>query len=1074
MSEIGREFIDDLTGLYNRRFLNRSAVESINEADQRKTLLSIALIDLDHFKNVNDIYGHSRGDSVLKEFAVFLKDLLRKDDTVYRYGGDEFVCILPNTDYEQARRISLRFIEQCRRMEFVKIRLTMSIGIASFPSDGEDWLAVFNTADHQLYSAKRHGRDRIGTFKKEEKKLIIPTVEIIGRDEEIERVKKLINPVFTGSSGAVCISGEVGVGKTRLVHEIVSASDYQEYGFLISNLSATTKSIPYYPFRDIIRSVIETEGRGSITEIPGAYQIELIKIIPELSDELTETDKGIFMIDKFRLFDGVRRFLSIQASKSPLFICLDNIQWADNGSLELFHYLVRVLRESPVFFFFVYRIEEAKDSTFQNVMQLMAREGLYEKIELEPLEPAAVARMLAFMIDDSPSPELNDYINRETGGNPFFIEELMKSLEQNDAFTRDKDRVLFDESKKVVIPYSVKGVVDRKLGMISSEASNLLEYAAVIGREFNFTFLRDTTRMNEGHLFDLMDEIIHMRLLKESRGERYYFSEDVIREVIYNRINKAKLRRYHRSVGKMLLSINKDNTEEIVEELSHHFYLCGDRKRAIKFSMIAADRAKNAYANRDAIEFYTRTLECLSESEIEKKGIKGIECLKKRAAVLDLVGENEKAIEDLTEAISKAKVLCEKKLEADCLIALCRVYFGISHYDDTIEMAEKALDIYRGLNDKNGEAEGLNCMGIANWYLGEFDDALKLYQSSLEIVKSTGNQKFVAMILGNSSIIFWNLGEYSKALTYYLRALDITKKLGDSETEGRALNNIGLIYSTLDDNAKALECYEQSLKISKEIGNRQLEASILNNIGIVNVRSGEYARAIKHYMDSLHISLETGTRKVEAMTRNNIGILYCNLGDYSSALEYCKNSLKISGEISDRQTETESFIGAGDIYLEQEHLPEAEEYYNKAYSTAQMIKSKSLLVEVLICLTRLYLEKNELDKVGEQMERISSLVDEIDSKKIKAEISCLSGRFLAKRKKWDKAKNTFKESVTIFKELENHFSLAQVYYYQGLMLRESGAKIEAEKHFIKAQKIFRKLDAKGWIKKTGECLKKPE
>ncbi|MCK4505713.1 MAG: tetratricopeptide repeat protein [Candidatus Aegiribacteria sp.] len=1066
MNDIGMEYIDDLSGLYNRRYLNRTAFEYIREAGLKKGFLSVVIIDLDHFKNINDTYGHSVGDEVLIEYAAFLKDLLRKDDIVYRYGGDEFICILPDTRYKHAARISSRLLEQCHSREFSKIRLTCSIGIASFPIDGQDWMSIFNASDRRLYSAKRHGRDRIGAFRKEERRVVTPTNEIVGREEEMGRIKDVINRTADGSMRAVCISGEIGIGKTRLVHEAVKESVNKGISFQESNLSATTRSIPYYPFREIVRSVFRKEGRESIAGIPQAFLVELTKIIPELSDEFVDLDKSIFMLDKFRLYEGIRKFLELQASNSPLIICLDNIHWADDSSLELFNYLVRALKESPVFFFFIYRIEEAKSEPFRRVMQSMNREKLYDLIELEPLKPFEVAKMLSLMVGISPSSELNDYIYRETGGNPFFVEELMKSLETNDAFISTGTELSFAKGKEVIIPHLVMGVVNRKMGMMSSQSQELLKYAAVIGRKFDFALLREVTGMNEGHLFDLMDEIIGMRLLKESEGEKYYFSEDVIRETIYQQIHKIKSKNYHRKVGEALLNLNAECFENVVEELTYHYYLCKDNDKVIEYGMIAADRAKNAYANRDAIEFYNRVLECLKESEIEGQGLKEIEVLKKRAAVLDLVGENETAIEDLREAVRNAQVLGEKKLEADCLIDLCRVYFGLSHYDDTIEMAEKALEIYRELNDEQGEMGGLNCIGIANWYLGEFKNALKLYQSSLTIAEKTKDKKFEAMILGNQSIIFWNLGEYSKSLKHYLRSLEITKILGDIETEAKALSNIGLIYGDLGDNTKAKECYERSLKLSVEMGARKLEASTLNNIGILSVVSGKYAEAIKYYEASVSISIETGTRKIEAMTRNNIGILYCNLGDYSRSLEYCTHSLQIAREINDRQTETESLVGIGDTHLEEGELSIAEEYYEEAQSVVLMIKSNSLHAEVLLSFISLYLEKNDLVTAGKTLSKVFHVIDELDSRKIEATAHYLSGRLSAKEKRWDKAIIAFNKSLTIFEDINRQLNIGQVHYYQGLMHRESGDESRAMKSLDDARKIFEKLGAEGWIKKV--------
>ncbi|MCK4806509.1 MAG: diguanylate cyclase, partial [Candidatus Aegiribacteria sp.] len=356
-NEIKREYIDDLSGLYNRRYLNIKGPEYLQEACRENKHSSVLLIDLDHFKNVNDTYGHSIGDSVLVQFASFLEEIIRQDDSVFRYGGDEFICLLPNTDFKLACRISQRFIEQCRSREFVKIRLTMSIGLASCPEDGSDWSTIFNVADQNLYSAKRHGRDRVGIRALSEKKLIIPTVDLIGRSSELAMLESIVKSAISSKGEAVCIGGETGVGKTRLFQEISLIQSSEETMFVCSNLSATTCSIPYYPFREILRSLIFMQDEQNFDKLPRVYQIELAKIVPEILKKHVEDCSEILMVDRFRLFEGVKKFLELQIVNGTLFICIDNIHWADEKSLELLHYLVRAFRNEPILFILVYRIE---------------------------------------------------------------------------------------------------------------------------------------------------------------------------------------------------------------------------------------------------------------------------------------------------------------------------------------------------------------------------------------------------------------------------------------------------------------------------------------------------------------------------------------------------------------------------------------------------------------------------------------------------------------------------------------------------------------------------------------------
>jgi len=1063
---VGKEYIDDLTTLYNRRYFCQQIQEKLREAEKSNIPLSIVFIDLDHFKNVNDTYGHTRGDAVLKGFALFLKNQLRQDDTVFRYGGDEFICILPNTNYKQAMGISQRIIERCRRMEFSQIRLTVSIGIASFPKDATDWKALVEVADKNMYSAKRLGRDRIGFFDKERRELIIPTKEIVGRGAELEKIKEISKSIFSGKGGAVCVSGEIGVGKTRLVQEVAKDTHFQDALMLSSNLSATTKSIPYFPFREIIRALVYKECKECIEQIPRVYQMEIMKIVPELTNRAREMGEDIFMVDKYRLFEGIRRFLSIGASKRPIFIFIDNIHWADEGSLDLLYYLIRSLRENPVFFFLIFRIEESKEGYFQNILQLMSREGLYKEIKLLPLKFQDVALMLSLILDAKPSTRLVEYVFKKTGGNPFFIEELVKSLEENNALVWNREEWVFDETRKVVIPYSLEGVVERKLSMIDRDAHRVIEYASVIGREFNFSLLREITGINEGLLFDLMDQILEMRLLKESDSEQYCFSEDLIREIVYQKISKGKLRRYHQIVGEKLLSLYKGHTDEVVEELANHFYLSGDRGKAVKYSIIAGDRARDAYANKDAIRFYTWAIESMDKTT-KNRTAKEIECLKKRAEVLNLMGENEKAIIDLEEAIKKAKIIGDKKAEADCLIVLSNIYQNTGQYDKASQVISKAQEIYEQLGDKCGKAETYKLIGNIHFYLGEYQEALKCYKRSLKIKEALKDLMGQAENLNNIGVVYQTLGKFNQALEFFQQSLEISRAIGNPEIEGKNLNNIGIVYYNIGEYTRALRYYEDSLKIFEEIGCRNAVAKGLSNIGSIYHILGEYEKALEFYKNGRKILNEIGNVQGEATNLFNTGSIYENLCNFDEALDLYQRSLKIVEEIGDRQMEVACLSNLGNIHRRKGNYSLAEMYLGKAYALAHEINSEPLIVYVLLKIIEYNLAKDDLNEAQKRLKEVSSFIDKLGSSEYKAHLFSLLGIFYTKKKKWEKAKSSFKNSVSILKEMKNEFELARVYYYQGLMFKEMGDKTNARKALKKAKKIFEKFGASKWIAKIG-------
>jgi diguanylate cyclase (GGDEF)-like protein len=156
---------EPLTGLYNRRYFNETLQRRFSEALRYNADLSCIMIDLDGFKAVNDEYGHQVGDELLQLAAGTVASQLRTADVAARFGGDEFVALLPQTDAESARVLAERILEKfAQEMEerHPKVHLTMSIGIASLASLEENTpQALIRKADSMLYLAKEGGRNQI-------------------------------------------------------------------------------------------------------------------------------------------------------------------------------------------------------------------------------------------------------------------------------------------------------------------------------------------------------------------------------------------------------------------------------------------------------------------------------------------------------------------------------------------------------------------------------------------------------------------------------------------------------------------------------------------------------------------------------------------------------------------------------------------------------------------------------------------------------------------------------------------------------------------------------------------------
>ena len=156
---------DSLTGLLNRRFITLMLDNLHEKAIRYKNMYTVAMVDADHFKQVNDTYGHAVGDVVLKKIADLLCDNLRKSDNVGRIGGEEFLVILPETDKNEALKVLEKIRETISKTPIETgeelINVTISIGISQVSHDDEDSWQVVKRADFSLYRSKENGRNQV-------------------------------------------------------------------------------------------------------------------------------------------------------------------------------------------------------------------------------------------------------------------------------------------------------------------------------------------------------------------------------------------------------------------------------------------------------------------------------------------------------------------------------------------------------------------------------------------------------------------------------------------------------------------------------------------------------------------------------------------------------------------------------------------------------------------------------------------------------------------------------------------------------------------------------------------------
>lgn len=153
--------IDELTGLGNFRYLKEIVDKEVDRAKRYNLFLSVIFFDLDNFKRINDTKGHQTGSLILVEVARVIQKVIRKSDYAFRYGGDEFVIILPLTDKDGAKNFADRIREEINKIKVEGVKITASIGVSTYPDDATSWYELLEKADKYAYLSKSYGGDKI-------------------------------------------------------------------------------------------------------------------------------------------------------------------------------------------------------------------------------------------------------------------------------------------------------------------------------------------------------------------------------------------------------------------------------------------------------------------------------------------------------------------------------------------------------------------------------------------------------------------------------------------------------------------------------------------------------------------------------------------------------------------------------------------------------------------------------------------------------------------------------------------------------------------------------------------------
>ncbi len=461
-------------------------------------------------------------------------------------------------------------------------------------------------------------------------RLEVTPTNFVGRSEEQQLIDDAWSRVSEGPAREiVLVAGEAGLGKTTLATRAAREAFEQGANVLFGHCEEDLV-IPYQLFAETLSHYVTHAAEAELLAHVARHGSELVRIVPALAGripDLPSTKATDADSERSLLFASVLDMLAAASAETPLVLLLDDIQWADKGSLLLLRHLAVSDRPMQILILATYRDDEV--SALLETLAALHRQTGVSRLELQGLDDREVLQCVEAIAGHTVKDvalSIARAVQTETDGNPFFVGELLRHLTATGAISADGRWVAEGAIERLDLPDSVREVIGARIGRLGADCGRVLRLAAVIGREFDFDFLARATAMQEGPLLDVLDQAVEAALIQELSGGtgRYHFTHALIQHALYQDMSAARRVVAHREVAKALEDLCGDRPELRIGELARHWCFApqsGDVPKAIRYAYQAGKSALSALAPADAIDYFESATALVNEHGVTDRDL---------------------------------------------------------------------------------------------------------------------------------------------------------------------------------------------------------------------------------------------------------------------------------------------------------------------------------------------------------------------------------------------------------------------------------------------------------------------
>jgi hypothetical protein len=744
--------------------------------------------------------------------------------------------------------------------------------------------------------------------------------------------------------------------------------------------------------------------------------------------------------------------LDYLVQQGPTVIAIDDLHWSDQTSAEFIVHLFQLTDRLPILFVCAFRpdylspawmIKQAAETNYVH---------RYTEINLSPLSNKDSNSLVdvLFATDNIPL-DVRRMILEKSDGNPFFMEEVIRTLIDNDFVTHNPTNgqlVMTSSIDDISIPDNLQALLAARIDRLEETAKHILQLASVIGRSFYRQVLETISDASDELDYEL-NNLQRLDLILENAREpyiEYIFRQALTQETAYNSILLKHRREFHKLVGEALLHLYHDRVDEYAAVLGYHFYQAQD-PRALIYFQIEADSAFRLYANTEAIGYYRKAIEAAMWVENPDLDLL-VYLYKRRGRAYELNSQFSKALETYKDMEALAQKHEAITVEFEAVIAQAQIHSVPSTEFNLIAglaLIEKATAIAEQLNDQAALAKIYWITTNLYRFHQSLDEAQLMGEKAIALARDLGLEEQLAYSLTDTAHTYNLNGQVVRAREVSLEAAELWRKMGNLPMLADCLAGLSSIHVFSGDYDLAYAYSDEAYEISSKIDNIWGKSYSRYAIGFVDMERGNVDMAIRNFEQSIKDAREANFLVGEILTNGWLSIMYSQYGHYQQAEDTISRMFTEQPKNVELMkpfffgTQLLSLVLAGKLY-------EVDEFIMQEESTSEQMSFYAVNFYQLALCHLAYLRQDYQAAIQDAKDFLNTLQNR-GIEFLTAELLLLISKAQIDLALWEDAENTLWDAQTAVERLGSRRSQWQVEYLQGQCAIQRGNQRQAAEYF---------------------------